>query len=117
MKRLYCFLVILLLSISSYAASITVTWTFPTNNVDGTPLTDLAGAKVYWGTSSSNYTYLVDVGLTNRYTVTNLAEGITYYLNGTAYNLEGLESDFTVEASEQASLPPNKPLEFKFLGP
>ena len=28
-------------------AVITVAWTFATNNADGTPLTDLAGAKVY----------------------------------------------------------------------
>mgnify|MGYP003347827531 CR=1 FL=1 len=43
------------------AASVTVTWTFATNNTDGTPLVDLGGVKVYYGTSSSNYTQVVDV--------------------------------------------------------
>ena len=31
--------------------SVTVQWTMPTVNLDGTPLTDLAGAKVYYGTA------------------------------------------------------------------
>ena len=45
----------------AHGAEITVRWTFATNNIDGTPLTDLAGAKVYWGGASSNYTMIVDV--------------------------------------------------------
>jgi ABC-type glycerol-3-phosphate transport system substrate-binding protein len=34
--------------------SATLTWDAPTTNVDGTPLTDLAGYKVYYGTSLGN---------------------------------------------------------------
>lgn len=87
-----------------------VRWTFGTQNMDGTPLTDLAGAKVYWGTQSSNYTQVIDLpggtpGGTIEFWVRQSAHGIqpgvTYYLNGTAYNEAGLESDFTIEVSKR----------------
>ena len=83
--------------------SVTVQWTMPTVNLDGTPLTDLAGAKIYYGTASSNYTHVVDVGMVESYTVTGLVEGVTYYLNGTAYYTAGLESDFCNEVAKMAT--------------
>lgn len=89
------------------AAEVTVTWTFATLNVDGTRLTDLAGAKVYYGTASSNYTHVLEVpggqpGQTVACIVTGLVAEATYYLNGTAYNTSGLESDFCTEAVKVA---------------
>lgn len=87
---------------------ITVSWTFASTNMDGTPITDLAGAKVYYGTSSSNYTHVIDVpGGSPGQTVTqhieaaehDLTPGVVYYLNGTAYNTSGLESDFCDEVA------------------
>ena len=83
--------------------SVTVQWTMPTVNIDGAPLTDLAGAKIYYGTASSNYTHVVDVGMVESYTVTGLVEGVTYYFNGTAYNTAGLESDFCNEVAKVAT--------------
>lgn len=77
-------------------------WKLPTNNMDGTPATDLAGAKIYYGLSSSNYTVVVDVGLTNHCVITGLVEGVTYYWTGTAYNKDGLESDFCSEVAKVA---------------
>ena len=81
---------------------IAVTWTFATHNMDGTVMTDLAGAKVYYGTESGDYTAVIDVpggrpGETRSYTITGLEAGETYYLNGTAYNTSGLESDLVEE--------------------
>jgi hypothetical protein len=32
----------------------TLTWDAPTTNADGTPLTDLAGYRIYYGTTSGN---------------------------------------------------------------
>ena len=91
----------------AHCADVTVSWTFATNNTGGTPLTDLAGAKVYYGTASSNYTQVIDVpggepGQTVSCTVTGLVEGVTYFLNGTAYNTAGLESDFCTEVAKVA---------------
>ncbi|MGB5739562.1 MAG: putative Ig domain-containing protein, partial [Woeseia sp.] len=36
--------------------SATLSWVPPTLNTDGTPLNDLAGYKIYWGSESGNYT-------------------------------------------------------------
>ncbi len=43
------------------------------------------GYKVYWGTSSGNYTSWIDVGKTTSYTITELTNGITYYVAIKAY--------------------------------
>ena len=34
----------------AFSAEVTLSWDPPTTNADGTPLTDLAGYKVYYGT-------------------------------------------------------------------
>jgi trimeric autotransporter adhesin len=81
--------------------SATLSWTPPTTNTDGSPLNDLAGYKVYWGTSQGNYpnsTTLANPGLTS-YVVTNLASG-TYFFVATAYNSAGVESSFSGVASK-----------------
>jgi hypothetical protein len=95
------------LATAAGAADVTVAWTFATTNMDGTPLTDLAGAKVYYGTASSNYTHVIEVpggtpGADAQFTVTGLVAGVTYFLNGTAYSTRGLESDFCNEVSKVA---------------
>ena len=100
-------LIYLLAAVAVNAADITVAWTFATNNVDGTPLIGLAGAKVYYGTASSNYTHVITVpggvpGGEWRATVTGLVAGVRYYLTGTAYNTAGLESDFANEVRKVA---------------
>lgn len=66
---------------------------------------DLAGYKVYYGTSSGVYTTVIDVGLTAtpstpNYTVYNLTKGITYYFNVTAYDTSNNESAFGTEVSK-----------------
>ena len=81
--------------------SATLTWMPPTTNTDGSPLNNLAGYKVYWGTSLGNYpnsTTLSNPGLTS-YVVTNLAPG-TYYFVATAFNSSGVESSFSSAATK-----------------
>ncbi|HEY3515780.1 MAG TPA: putative Ig domain-containing protein, partial [Gammaproteobacteria bacterium] len=76
--------------------SATLSWVPPTTNTDGSPLTNLAGYKVYWGPSPGNYpnsTTLANPGLTS-YVVSNLSPG-TYYFVATAYNSAGVESAFS----------------------
>ncbi len=89
-------------ALPGHGGEIVLTWSAPTHNVDGTALTDLAGVKLYYGTSSSNYPAVIDVGYTNAYTITGLVAGSTYYLNGTAYNVEGRESAFCDEVIKVA---------------
>ena len=81
--------------------SATLTWTPPTTNTDGSPLTNLAGYKVYWGPSAGNYpnsTTLNSPGLTS-YVVTNLVPG-TWFFVATALNSTGAESSFSSPASK-----------------
>lgn len=76
--------------------SVTLSWTAPTQNEDGSALVDLAGYRIYYGTSMGNYPNRVDVsnpGLT-RYVIDNLAPG-TYFFVATAVNAGGIESRFT----------------------
>jgi hypothetical protein len=81
--------------------SATLSWTPPTTNTDGSPLTNLAGYKVYWSTSQGSYPNSVTVmnpGLTS-YVVENLAPG-TYFFVATALNGSGVESTFSTSASK-----------------
>jgi ABC-type oligopeptide transport system substrate-binding subunit len=76
-----------------------VAWEAPANNVDGTPLTDLAGYKIYYGLSSGSYAATVDVGPATAYSVTDLGPG-TYFIAVTAYNGDGVESAHSEEVSK-----------------
>jgi hypothetical protein len=81
--------------------SATLSWTPPTTNSDGSPLTDLAGYRVYWGPALGNYPNSVTVlnpGLTS-YVVTSLVPG-TYFFVATAVNSSGGESIFSSPASK-----------------
>ncbi len=91
---------ILLAASESYAGSVTLSWEAPATNEDGTPLNDLAGYKIYYGTSSRNYSFYINVGNVNSYTVYNLTEGVTYYFAVTAYDVSGNESKFSNEVSK-----------------
>jgi hypothetical protein len=71
----------------------TLNWTPVTQNTNGTVLTDLAGYKVYWGTSPSNMTQTVTLAnpsLTT-YMVSNLSSG-TWYFGVVAYASDGTQS-------------------------
>jgi Putative Ig domain len=81
--------------------SATLNWQPPTQNTDGTTLTDLAGFKVYWGTSQGTYPNTVTLnnpGLTS-YVVDQLTPA-TWYFVTTAFNKAGLESDRSNVASK-----------------
>ena len=76
--------------------STTLSWAAPTENADGTALTDLAGYRIYWGTTPGIYTDSVTIenpGVTT-YVVDNLPGG-TYQFAATAYNEAGEESAFS----------------------
>jgi hypothetical protein len=76
--------------------SATLIWEAPTTNADGTPRNDLAGFKIYYGTSPGNYTDSIDAGNATTYTFSNLSNG-TYYVAVTVYDLNGIESDYSSE--------------------
>jgi hypothetical protein len=81
--------------------SATLSWLPPTQNTDGSPLTNLAGYKIYWGTQQGTYpnsTTLNNPGLAT-YVVEGLAPG-TYFFVATAINTVGVESAFSGVASK-----------------
>jgi len=82
--------------------SATLSWQPPTENTDGSPLQNLAGYVVYWGTASGSYSHseTIDNAGASAYTVGNLLAGQTYYFSLTAYSDDGLESNFSNEASK-----------------
>jgi hypothetical protein len=78
----------------------TLDWTPPTENTDGTTLTNLAGYNIYYGTSAASMTETIKVtnpGLT-AYTLTNLSPG-TWYFTVTSYSSNGVESARTATVS------------------
>ncbi len=83
-----------------FAANATLTW-------NANSEVDLAGYKVYFGTSSGAYGPAINIGKQTNYTVTNLGIG-TYYFAVTAYDTSGNESPFSLERSKtfSGSTPP-----------
>ncbi len=82
--------------------AVTLSWTAPTLNTDGSPLTDLAGYKIYYGTEPGHYPEtieLINPGLTT-YVVEYLMPN-NYYFVVTAINSKGIESHYSAEARKQ----------------
>jgi hypothetical protein len=94
---------ILLMATSGYAGILDASWTAPTTNVDGTPLTDLASYRVYYGTTATpcpgatfasvaSATASPSAGQTVSYRLTGLTRGTTYFVSVTAVDTAGNES-------------------------
>ncbi len=81
--------------------SVTLNWTAPTQNEDGTTLTDLDGYKIYWGTTSGSYpnSVTIDNETVTSYVVDNLAPG-TYEFVATSFNTSGVESRYSAPATK-----------------
>lgn len=83
------------------AGSISLSWTAPTTNADGSPLSDLSGYRVYYGTASGFYTDSVTINNpgTLSTTISNLPAD-TYYVVVRAFNSMNTESQASVEVSK-----------------
>ena len=76
-------------------------WDPPTTNTDGTDLTDLAGYKIYYGTSPGTYEPPVNVGTVTTYSINDLSlPPATYYFAVTADDEMGNESAYSNEVSK-----------------
>lgn len=79
----------------------TLAWIQPTQNTDGTPLTDLAGYRIYYGTALGSYPSSVRLdnpGLTG-YVVTPLLPA-TWFFVVTAFDTSGNESAYSNVATK-----------------
>jgi hypothetical protein len=81
--------------------SATLRWTPPTLNEDGTPIENLAGYRVYYGTSTSNLNQVLNIAgaSVTSAVIQNLAPA-TWYFALKAYNAANVESSFSNIASK-----------------
>lgn len=82
--------------------SATINWQPPTENTNGTTLTNLAGYTIRYGTSSSSLSSTANVtnpGLTS-YQIDGLTSGATYYFAIAAYNSSGTSSALSSQVSK-----------------
>ncbi|MGA7538172.1 MAG: fibronectin type III domain-containing protein [Steroidobacteraceae bacterium] len=78
--------------------SVTLNWMPPTENTNGTPLTDLAGYDIHYGSMSEDYAQTISIsnpGIAT-YVVDNLPSGV-YYFTVTSVNTAGTESQLSSE--------------------
>jgi hypothetical protein len=83
---------------------VALSWTPPTENTDGSALSNLSGYRVYFGTRADALTQSVQItnpGLT-AYVIENLPQGTTYFAVA-AYNASGAESALSGVGSKTIS--------------
>lgn len=92
------------LPIAAYAdmdVEVTINWVPPTENVDGSPLVDLASYTVYYGRSAGVYdvSYVVSdpTQTTDIFTVLGVQDGESIYVVMTAWDDDGNESTYSNE--------------------
>ena len=98
-----------------YTATAIIVWVAPTQNTDGTPLTDLAGFNVYSGPTAASLIKVGNVAPTAlTYSIT-VGLGTTYFAV-TAVNAAGTESVYSAVVSKLVTQPapsvPNPPTIF-----
>lgn len=72
-----------------------LTWTLPTTNTDGSPLTNLAGTRLAWGNAANalSFSHTVE-GFATTHTIEGLAPG-SWFFGAKAYNSAGVESSLS----------------------
>jgi hypothetical protein len=92
------------IQVTAVTGSATLSWVPPTTNTNGTPLTDLAGFIINYGTSPSSMTQTITVASpgTTSYTISNLASG-TWYFEVIVYTSAGTQSAPSDVASKTIS--------------
>lgn len=88
-------------STGASAGAATLSWVAPTENTDGTALTNLAGYRIHYGTNADALTQEVSINTTGTttYMITDLAPA-TYYFAIKAVTTSGVESSLSSVASK-----------------
>ena len=89
---------------SGQTGSATLSWSAPTARTDGSPLTDLAGYKIFYGRMSGTYDHQINInnpGIST-YVVENLVSGDWYFALA-AYDSQGIDSDRSNEVLREIS--------------
>ncbi|MES0328619.1 MAG: fibronectin type III domain-containing protein, partial [Gammaproteobacteria bacterium] len=84
-------------------ADVSLSWVAPSEREDNTPisLSEIAGYRIYYGTTQGQYTNSVDIndGIAEGYTFTALPAA-TYFFVVTTYDSEGRESQYSAEVTK-----------------
>ncbi len=88
-------------SANSTQGSVTLAWVAPTDNTNGSNLTDLSSFKIYYGTTSNQYTQNITVSSPSVLSrvIDALTVGQTYFFAVTAVSSAGIESAYSPEVS------------------
>ena len=86
-----------LLASFAHAFNVTIEW-------DANQESNIAGYTVYMGLQSRDYATSIDAGPVTQQSIQSLTPGHAYYFAVTAYDTDGLESEF----SEEVSYTPNE---------
>jgi hypothetical protein len=86
-------------SAAATTGTATLSWAAPTQNTNGSSLADLAGYRVYYGTSADALTQVIDVANVTSYVVSGLSPG-TYYFAVAAYSSAGTQSALSETAAK-----------------
>ena len=109
-------LLVFILSVPVKAAEADLTWTAPTTNSDGSPLTDLAGFRVYQRDYTGTYDNANPIAelppTATSHKVTGLVEG-HYVFKVTAFDTKGNESYGSNEDGKEIKIAPGDPLNLK----
>jgi hypothetical protein len=74
------------------AGEVTIAWDPPQD-------ASAAGYRIYYGSGSSGYEGVLEVGMDTTYTITDLEEGQAYYFALVAYDADGVESELSPEVA------------------
>lgn len=74
----------------SFGANMALAW-------DPSPDSGVIGYNIHYGTATGSYSNKIDVGNVTTTVISNLNCGVTYYFAATAFNAQGLESDYSNE--------------------
>jgi hypothetical protein len=82
--------------------AVSLSWTPPLRNSDGSTLVDLSGYRIHYGVESRSYRQIIEID--NAGVTTYLVEYLvpaTYFFTATAVNRHGHESSFSIEVVVQ----------------
>ena len=84
--------------------TLTVNWTAPTKNADGSPATDLTGFTLYYGPGSKAYNMrmAIDDPSATKAVIHGLQPGVDYYFAVAAHNAGGRQSVLSPEVHGKA---------------
>ena len=86
---------------STMSPNVALDWTPPTENINGSALTNLKGYTLHYGQKSKTYTTAITINNPSvlNYVIEGLPKG-TYFFAVTAFNTKGAESEYSTELSK-----------------